>query len=184
MLTIEYMKTSDLIPYAGNAKRHPQSQIDQIAQSIKDFGFNDPVAIDENGVIICGHGRYFAARQLGIDTIPVIRLSGLSEQQRRAYALIHNKLTMNSGFDLEALQFELDNITDFDMTDFDFEIPEVFSMDDLEPVQGYDAHNDTRDYFESAFTFPTALKAEITSYLRKNKARITQEIIAKSTEKT
>lgn len=184
MLQIEYMNISDINPYSGNAKKHPQSQIDQIAKSIQEFGFNDPIAIAEDNTVIEGHGRLFAERQLGIGVIPVIRLNGLSAQQRSAYALIHNKLTMNSGFDLELLQIELDSITDINMEDFDFDIPEMFSMDDLEPVQGYDAQNDTREYFESAFTFPTAYKSQITSYLRKNKTRITQEIIEESTKST
>ena len=110
MLTIEYMSIADLKPYAGNAKEHPKKQVEQIAESIKEFGFNDPVAIDENGTIIEGHGRVLAAGLLGMDTVPVIRLEGLTDEQKRAYTLVHNQLTMNSGFDLKTLEIELQGI--------------------------------------------------------------------------
>lgn len=177
MLTIEYMSIADLKPYAGNAKEHPKKQVEQIAESIKEFGFNDPIAIDENGTIIEGHGRVLAAQLLAMDTVPVIRLDGLTDEQRRAYTLVHNQLTMNSRFDIEQLQIELDSIVSIDMGRFDFEMPEMFSLEEITPVQGYDADNDDREYFESAFTFPTEYKKQIVSYLRKNKERITQEII-------
>lgn len=177
MLTIEYMSIADLKPYAGNAKEHPKKQVEQIAESIKEFGFNDPIAIDENGTIIEGHGRVLAAGLLGMDTVPVIRLEGLTDEQKRAYTLVHNQLTMNSGFDIEQLQIELDSIVSIDMERFDFEMPEMFSLDEITPVQGYDADNDDREYFESAFTFPTAYKKQIVSYLRKHKQEITERII-------
>ena len=177
MLKIEYMSIADLAPYSGNAKLHPKKQIQQIAESIMQFGFNDPIAIDENSTIIEGHGRLLAAQLLAMDEVPVIRLTGLTDEQKRAYTLVHNQLTMNSGFDIEQLQIELDNITSIDMQTFDFEMPEMFSLDEITPVQGYDADNDDREYFESAFTFPTAHKKQIVSYLRKHKQEITESII-------
>ena len=177
MLTIEYMSIADLKPYTGNAKEHPKKQVEQIAESIKEFGFNDPIAIDENGTSIEGHGRVLAAGLLGMDSLPVIRLEGLTDEQKRAYTLVHNQLTMNSGFDIEQLQIELGSITSIDMERFEFEMPEMFSLDDITPVQGYDADNDDREYFESAFTFPTAYKKQIVSYLRKHKQEITESII-------
>lgn len=177
MLKIEYMSIADLAPYDGNAKLHPKKQVEQIAESIKEFGFNDPIAIDENGTIIEGHGRLLAAQMLGMDSLPVIRLDGLTDEQKRAYTLVHNQLTMKSGFDIEQLQIELDSITSIDMERFDFEMPEMFSLESITPVQGYDADNDEREYFESAFTFPTAYKKQIVSYLRKHKQEITESII-------
>lgn len=177
MLKIEYMSIADLAPYDGNAKLHPKKQVEQIAESIKEFGFNDPIAIDENGTIIEGHGRLLAAQMLGMDSLPVIRLDGLTDEQKRAYTLVHNQLTMNSCFDIEQLQIELDSITSIDMERFDFEMPEMFSLESITPVQGYDADNDEREYFESAFTFPTAYKKQIVSYLRKHKQEITESII-------
>lgn len=176
-LKIEYIAISELSEYSGNAKLHPKKQVEQIAESIKEFGFNDPIAIDENGTIIEGHGRVLAAQMLGMDSLPVIRLDGLTDEQKRAYTLVHNQLTMNSGFDIEQLQIELDSITSIDMDAFEFEIPEMFSLENITPVQGYDADNDDREYFESAFTFPTAYKKQIVSYLRKHKQEITESII-------
>ena len=88
--------------------------------SIERYGNNDPIAIDENNVIIEGHGRYLALKELGEIEIPVIQLKHLTEEQKREYILVHNKLTMNTGFDIEKLKTELEMI-DFDMTLFNFQ---------------------------------------------------------------
>lgn len=120
-LKIEMMDISKLVPYKNNAKLHPQEQIDQIKSSIQQFGNNDPIAIDKDNVIIEGHGRMLALEQLGHKEVPVIKLGHLSDEQRKAYTLIHNQLTMNSGFDLELLKIELDDIVNIDMTEFDFD---------------------------------------------------------------
>ena len=124
MLQIEYVPMGDIKPYANNAKEHPAEQIEQIKKSIQQFGFADPIAT-WHGEIIEGHGRYEAAKQMGYTNIPIMRLDTLTDEQRRAYTLIHNKLTMNSGFDLDILQEELDSIEDIDMEDFGF-------LDDLD----------------------------------------------------
>ena len=121
-MQIEKIKISDLLEYKYNAKEHPQWQIEQIVNSIKQFGFNDPIAIDENNTIIEGHGRLYALQEMGETEIDCIRLSHLDEEQKRSYILTHNKLTMNTEFDLDLLQLELDNIIDIDMSDFGFEI--------------------------------------------------------------
>lgn len=121
-MQIEKIKISDLMEYKYNAKEHPQWQIEQIIASIKEFGFNDPIAIDENNTIIEGHGRLYALQELGETEVDCIRLSHLDEEQKRAYILAHNKLTMNTDFDFDLLQLELDNIIDIDMSDFGFEI--------------------------------------------------------------
>lgn len=131
-MKIEKVKLSDIKGYARNAKLHPQSQIEQIKQSIADFGFNDPLAIDENNVIIEGHGRFKALEQMGYTEVDCIRLSHLTEQQKKAYILAHNKLTMNTDFDMDMLSAELESIVDFDMEEYGFEIPEVLG-EDLEP---------------------------------------------------
>ena len=183
MLKIEYISIAELIPYAGNAKEHPKRQIEQIAESIRQFGFNDPCAIDENSVLIEGHGRLFAARLLGMDKVPCIRLEGLTEQQKRAYTLVHNQLTMNTGFDMDQLEIELNSITDFDMSVFDFNL-EPFVLEDIESVEGYDEENDDREYFESAFAFPVEHKKQIVSYLKKHKAEITEQIISEACDES
>ena len=129
-LKIEYVKLSEIKPYKGNAKTHPKEQVEQIKKSINEVGFNDPIGV-WHGEIVEGHGRYMAAQELGLDTVPVIRLDRLTDEQRRAYTLIHNKLTMNSDFDFDILSAELDDIFDIDMSDFGFDL----SLDDEEPQE-------------------------------------------------
>lgn len=124
-LKIEYVKTEDLKTYENNAKLHPAEQIEQIKKSIQEFGMNDPIAVWQDNVIIEGHGRLIACRELGMKKVPVIRLDGLTDEQRRAYMLVHNKLTMNSGFDFDILQEELESLSDFDMEDFGFSIDDI-----------------------------------------------------------
>ncbi|MBR5285925.1 MAG: ParB N-terminal domain-containing protein, partial [Clostridia bacterium] len=89
-LEVEYVRLNTIKPYIRNAKKHPKEQIAQIAQSIEEFGFNDPIAV-WHGEIVEGHGRYLAARLLGLDVVPIIRLDELTDEQRRAYTLVHNK---------------------------------------------------------------------------------------------
>ena len=121
-LNIETININDLIQYKNNAKKHPQKQIDKIKKSIIEFGFNDPIAIDENNMIIEGHGRYEALKQLGYENVECIRLNNLSEEQKKAYILVHNKLNMDTGFDSKLLNEELFSIDNIDMSDFDFKI--------------------------------------------------------------
>lgn len=126
-MQIEKIKIENLKEYDNNAKIHTEEQINQICESIKQFGNNDPIAIDENDIIIEGHGRLYALKKLGYEEVEVIRLSHLNEQQKKAYILAHNKLTMNTDFDLDKLKLELLDITEFDMSEFGFE---DFEMED------------------------------------------------------
>lgn len=122
-LKIEYVKKEDLKPYANNAKIHTAEQVEQIKRSIKEFGFNDPVAVWHDNEIIEGHGRLMAVMDMDdITEVPIIRLDDLSDEERKAYMLVHNKLTMNTDFDDDLLDIELGDILDIDMTDFGFEI--------------------------------------------------------------
>lgn len=105
--TIEEIKVDDLIPYATNSRTHSPEQVAQIAASIQEFGFTNPVLIDANGTIIAGHGRVLAARKLGIETIPCIRLGHLTPSQVRAYVIADNKIALNAGWDDEMLKAEL-----------------------------------------------------------------------------
>ena len=138
-LKVEYMDKNDLKPYANNAKLHPAEQIEQIKKSIKEFGFNDPIAIWGENEIVEGHGRLVAVMEMdGIKTVPVIRLDHLSEEERRAYALVHNKLTMNSGFDTELLEMELEalKVADIQMDAFGFEEFNEFDANALDGIFG------------------------------------------------
>lgn len=120
-MKIQKIRIEDIRPYGNNAKLHPISQIEQIKKSILEFGNNDPIAIDENNMIIEGHGRYQALRELGCKEVEVIRLKHLSEEQKRAYILVHNKLTMNTGFDFDVLSEELKKIKSIDLGCFNFD---------------------------------------------------------------
>lgn len=122
MLQIELVPIKTLRPYENNAKIHTPEQIEQIKRSILEFGNNDPIAIDAEGIIIEGHGRLLALKELGYTEVEVIRLGHLDEEQRKAYTLIHNKLTMNTGFDLDILAEELASIVSIDMKDYDFDL--------------------------------------------------------------
>ena len=122
-LQVEYVPISTIKPYKRNAKLHPQEQIEQIKNSMKEFGNIDPIGVwhDE---IVEGHGRYEALKQMGVKEIPIIRLDELTDEQRRAYSLTHNKLTMNSDFDVALLDTELAEIDTIDMTLLGFDEPE------------------------------------------------------------
>lgn len=140
-MNIEKVNIDLITQYKNNAKRHPKKQIEQIKKSIQDFGFNDPIAIDENNMIIEGHGRYEALKQLGYKEVECIRLNNLSEEQKKAYILVHNKLNMETGFDNELLANELDSILNFNMNDFGFNID--LSFDNLFKENERHRTNDT-----------------------------------------
>lgn len=119
-MKIEKIAIKEIKPNENNAKLHPQWQLDQIKESIVQFGNNDPIAIDENNVVIEGHGRLMALDQLGYEEAEIIRLKHLTEEQKSAYILAHNKLTMNTDFDLTILEEELEKIESIDMENFGF----------------------------------------------------------------
>lgn len=119
-MQIEKVKIADLLEYKNNAKENPQWQIEQIVESIEKFGFNDPIAIDENNIIIEGHGRLYALQEMGAEEVECIRLSHLGENEKKAYILAHNKLTMNTEFDADLLAQELGEIEGIDMSSFGF----------------------------------------------------------------
>jgi len=122
-LNIEYLPVADLKPYEKNTRHHEEHDIDQIARSIEKYGFSDPIGIwGKQNIIVEGHGRVLAAKKLGLDTVPVIRLDHLTDEQRRAYAIMHNRTAELSSWDFEMLEQEL---ADLDLAEFDFEIDEL-----------------------------------------------------------
>lgn len=115
-LKIEYVSKEQLKPYVNNAKIHTAEQVEQIKRSIEEFGFNDPIAVWHDDEIIEGHGRLLAVMEMpDIETVPVIRLDELTDEQRKAYMLVHNKLTINTGFDMDLLNSELEELADCDL---------------------------------------------------------------------
>lgn len=107
---IEQIATADLIPYARNARTHSEQQVSQIAGSIQEFGFCNPVLIDAENGIIAGHGRVLAAQKLKLEAVPCIRLSHLTDAQKRAYVLADNRIALSSGWDQEMLANELSDL--------------------------------------------------------------------------
>lgn len=129
-MKIEQVKLDALIPYARNSRTHSDAQVAQIAASIKEFGFTNPVLIDETGSIIAGHGRVMAARKLAITDVPSIRLTHLTEAQKKAYVIADNKLALNAGWDDEMLAVELTDLKDMG---FDLDLT-GFSTDEIEAL--------------------------------------------------
>ena len=129
-LQIVYRDPKELVPYVNNARTHSDEQVRQIAASIKEFGFNDPVELDGDRGIISGHGRVQAALLLGLERIPTIDLHGLSPAQKKAYILAANKIALNSGWNEELLRIE---IQDLQAEGFDLDAT-GFTADDLSSV--------------------------------------------------
>lgn len=134
---IEYVSIDALIPYARNSRTHSDEQVAQVAASIREFGFTNPVLIDGTDGIIAGHGRVLAARKLQLDSVPCIRLVHLTETQKRAYIIADNKLALNSGWDDELLKLELDELKlegfDLELTGFSLDEIDALSPEVIEP---------------------------------------------------
>ena len=130
-LKVEYVDIDTIKPYKNNAKLHPKEQIEQIKKSIENFGMNDPIGI-WNNEIVEGHGRILACKELGYKQIPVIKLDHLTDEERKSYIIAHNKLTMNSDFDIDILRTELENLKELD---FDLDLT-GFNVDELDDILG------------------------------------------------
>jgi len=132
---VEWLETKNLIPYAKNSRTHSDTQVAQIAGSIKEFGFNNPVLVDEDNGIIAGHGRVLAAQKLGLQAVPCIRLAHLSDTQRKAYVIADNRLALNAGWDDSMLMLELQELKaeDFNLDLLGFEAEELNAL--LNPIK-------------------------------------------------
>jgi DNA modification methylase len=131
-LTIVYLPPAELTPYVHNARTHPKQQLAQIEASIRAHGFVNPILIDEDGVVIAGHGRLIAAKALGLTEVPTIRLQGLSEAQRRQLRIADNKIALNSEWDLDLLKLELEALSapglSFDLDSLGFSVGELDTL--------------------------------------------------------
>lgn len=148
----------ELIPYCNNSRTHDESQILQIASSIKEFGFTNPVLIDEDNGIIAGHGRVLAARKLGINKVPSIKLSHLTDIQKKAYTIADNKIALNAGWDEELLKNEVEQLiaNDFDIDLIGFSDEEIDSLlgEEEESKQGLTDEDDVPEVSEDPITKP------------------------------
>ena len=140
-LSIEYVGLDEIKPYENNARAHGKVDVQAIAKSIQEFGFNDPVGVWHDQIVE-GHGRLLAAKELGLDKIPIIRLDDLTDEQRRAYMLAHNKTAELSNWDMEVLASELKDLADIDMSQFGFDLD---LLKDAAPIP---ADEETEDPFE------------------------------------
>ena len=155
-MQIKEIEVAKLIPYANNSRTHDDAQVAQLAASIKEFGFRNPILVDGVG-IIAGHGRLLAARKLGLEKVPTIDCSDMTETQKKAYIIADNKLALNSGWDSELLKLEITDLqnTDFDLTKLGFSEIELANLfDELKDVQ-----IDDLDY-QAAFSIVVDCKDE------------------------
>lgn len=140
-LKLGYILVDDLSPYVQNSRTHSPEQIKQVAASIKEFGFTNPILIDEDGTIIAGHGRLAAAKSLGMAEVPTVTLAGLTVAQKKAYVIADNSLALNAGWDVELLRLELDALEDLD-----FDIDLLGLDDDLLGIESdVEAYKDIVD---------------------------------------
>lgn len=125
-LEIQYLPIDELKPYSRNARKHAEKDVKAIAESIKEFGMNDPIGIwSDKNIIVEGHGRLLACKRLGMDKVPCIRLDHLTDEQRKAYALAHNKTAELSTWFDDFLKSEIEEIQDIDMSLFGFDLEET-----------------------------------------------------------
>ena len=139
-MEIVYKKINELKPYENNSRTHDESQIKQICESIKEYGWTNPVLIDEKGMIIAGHGRVEGGKKLDIKEVPCIVLSGLTEAQKKAYVIADNKMALNAGWNEELLKTELENLKELD---FDLELT-GFLKKELDKI--FDEINESNPY--------------------------------------
>ena len=146
--SIKKVSVSDLIPYANNSRLHSDDQVLQIASSIKEFGFLNPIIIDGDNGIIAGHGRVMAAKKLGINELPCIDASHLTEAQKKAYVIADNKLALNAEWDFDLLKIEIESLQedDFKLDLLGFDVDELNGILGFDDIAGEDEEESEQDY--------------------------------------
>lgn len=170
-LTVTYKRTEDLIPYVNNARTHSDEQVTQIASSIKEFGFNNPILTDGENGVIAGHGRLLAAKKLGLETVPTIELSGLAKAQKKAYILADNKIALNSGWDIDLLSVELQELQDTDLapvTGFSAEELNTLLSETTEPAEEEEPEEEEpeEDSFNLTLSIPIEYKEQVQDFVK------------------
>lgn len=170
-MKIETLPIDKLIPYARNSRTHSDAQVAQVAASIREFGFTNPVLIDAEDGIIAGHGRVMAARKLGLEKVPCIRLAHLTETQRRAYVIADNKLALNAGWDEQMLALELAELreVDFDLQLTGFDGAELGEFDVDEAEMPTLADGDKQPFQQKTFTLHDEQAEEVDAAIAKAK---------------
>lgn len=171
-MNIVYRNIKELKPYKKNAKKHNKEQVEQIANSIKEFGFTQPVIIDKNNCVVAGHGRILGAKKAGLKQVPTVMLSDLTPEQIKAYRLVDNKLN-ESEWEYGILDEELADLTeDIDMNLFGFDenvdLTNAFEYETKDKIE--------KNFFVVSLAFPKEEKETIMKYLNKNKEKV-QEVI-------
>lgn len=161
----------EITPYENNP-RNNDSAVDAVAASIREFGWQQPIVVDKDGVIIAGHTRYKAARKLGLKEVPVVVAENLTEEQIKAYRLADNKTGELAGWDFSALEEELSEFTEIDMEQFGFSQDEsVFDLlenDENDDVMSQINDDLVSDYFDVTFTFNKIYESQIKDYIKEN----------------
>ena len=147
-MKIEYISPADLIPYSKNAKRHPSEQVKLIANSIKEFGFQQPIVVDKDNIVIIGHGRLLASKRLKLTEVPITRVENLTEDQIKALRLADNSVA-ESEWNIDLLTEEIADI-DIDMSDFGLDMD--FGDDESESDDDESDENELDEHIRSAFT--------------------------------
>lgn len=156
---VERRSVDELIPYARNSRTHSAEQVSQIAASIQEWGFTNPVLIDEGGNIIAGHGRILAAQKLKINSVPTIKAIGWTEAQKKAYIIADNKLSLNAGWDIDLLKIELDDLSElnFDLGLTGFNADEIAQITATGVAEGLTDEDDAPDLPED----PTSVAGDV-----------------------
>lgn len=186
-LEVTYRPVGDLIPYVNNSRLHSDKQVTQVASSIKEFGFTNPILIDEDGGIIAGHGRLMASQKLGMSEVPTITLEGLTEAQKKAYVIADNQLALNADWDVGMLKLELENLVslsfDIDLIGFsDDELAEFMGDDEDSPednpytdkvsiptYEPSDEKPDVKDLYDDSYTFELVEKIKASNLPQEEK---------------
>jgi hypothetical protein len=171
-MKIEQLPTADLIPYARNTRTHSPEQVAQIAGSIREFGFTNPILIDADNGIIAGHGRVMAASKLGLAKVPCIRLAHLTDTQKRAYIIADNKLALNAGWDEEMLGLELADLRelDFDLGLLGFSENDLGAFDIEEAEMPTLADGDKQPFQQMTFTVHDEQAEDVQAAIAKAKS--------------